>query len=325
MCGRGSPFVRRLTHPRLMVSIDVRRAADALSAAQGGVFSRAQARALGADRWAVAHEIAAGRWRALGREAVANHQLPLGDRARWWSALFNGGPSCALDGVTSLLAHGLSNFQEESVHLIAPWPNGPESWTGVWVHRSRLWDLDDLVEVDGLRRTRPGVATVRAAMWARSHRAAVTVMAMAVQQGIASAQDVLAEAVRLNRHKRRPMILAVAHDIADGARALSELDFAAMCRRAGLPVPSRQVLRRGPRGRWYLDVYWEEYRLVVEVEGAHHDAPEAVIDDTFRQNELTIGRDAVLRVPVLGLRACPELFIEQLCRALVAFGWRPAA
>lgn len=308
-----------------MVSMEVRRKLTALAASQDGVFSRAQGRDLGIDRWTIAHEVDCGRWQLVGREAVALHTLALTGRARWWAALFNGGANCALDGVSSLQVAGLRRFDESLVHLIAPWPNGPESWEGVRVHRSRLWDEADLVDVGRLRRTRPAVATVRAAMWARTDRAAVTVMAMAVQQRISPGNDVLREALRLNRHKRRPMILAAAHDIADGAQALSELDFTGMCRRARLPQPARQVVRQGTRGRWYLDVSWEGFGIVVEIEGAHHDAPEGVLDDTLRQNELTIGRDTVLRIPVLGLRACPEVYLDQVRRALLNAGWAPAA
>ena len=166
---------------------------------------------------------------------------------------------------------------------------------------------------------------VRAAMWARSDRAAATVMAMAVQQRLATADAVLLEARRLNRHKRRPLILAVARDVADGAQALSELDFAALCRRRGLPEPTRQRVLQGPRGRVYLDVSWNEYGVVVEVEGAHHDAPENAVDDALRQNALTIGRLGVLRIPVLGLRTCPGPFLAQVEQLLRQAGWAPAA
>jgi very-short-patch-repair endonuclease len=168
------------------------------------------------------------------------------------------------------------------------------------------------VSLSGLTTTRPDVAAVRAAMWARSDRAGATVMAMAVQQRLATGADVLLEAKRLNRHKRRPLILAVAKDIATGAQALSELDFAALCRRRRLPEPTRQRVRRGAHGRAFLDVSWDELNVAVEVEGAHHDAPENAVDDALRQNALTIGRLGVLRVPVLGLRTCPDLFMDQV-------------
>jgi very-short-patch-repair endonuclease len=150
-------------------------------------------------------------------------------------------------------------------------------------------------------------------------------MAMAVQQGLGSPEALLLEARRVNRHKRRTLILEVADDIVDGARALGELDFSRLCREWRLPEPSRQAVRQGSRGRVYLDVYWADFALVVEVEGAHHDSPANAIDDSLRQNALTMGRDRVLRIPVLGLRTTPELFMAQVEQALLAAGWSRVA
>jgi very-short-patch-repair endonuclease len=213
----------------------------------------------------------------------------------------------------------------DSVHILAPWPGKARRWDGSVVHPSRLWRPEDFVERSGLLVTREDVAAVRAAMWARSDRAGATVMAMAVQQRLTTGAAVLLEAKRLNRHKRRPLILAVAGDIAEGAHALSELDFTSLCRRHGLPQPSRQSVRRGPRGRVYLDVSWDDLNVAVEIEGAHHDAPENAVDDALRQNALTIDRLGVLRIPVLGLRTCPDQFMRQVAQMLRVAGSRPAA
>jgi very-short-patch-repair endonuclease len=150
-------------------------------------------------------------------------------------------------------------------------------------------------------------------------------MAMSVQQGVVSATPMLLEARRINRHKRRPFILLIAGDIADGAQALSELDFGRLCRMRGLPEPTRQHVRRGEHGRVFLDVLFEEYDVAVEVEGAHHDAPENAVDDALRQNALVIARLGVLRVPVLGLRAMPDRFMDQVEALLRRAGWRSVA
>jgi very-short-patch-repair endonuclease len=294
------------------------------AARQDGVVSRQQATALGLDRWAVAHEIELGRWRAHGLHCIAVHRLELGDAARRRVAQWEAGDSAVLDGATSLQVAGLKNWNER-IHLICPWPNGGRSWDGSFVHNSRLWNLDDFVVTDGVRRTRNDVATVRAAMYARSDRAAATVMAMSVQQGLTTGDRVLLEARRVNRHKRRTLILDIALQIADGAQALGELDFGRLCRQRGLPEPNRQVVRRGPRGRVYLDVYWDEFKVVIEIEGVHHDAPENTIDDCLRQNALTIARDSVLRIPYLGLRTCTDQFMDQVEQVLVVAGWRRAA
>ncbi|HSV41154.1 MAG TPA: hypothetical protein VLI04_20500 [Nocardioidaceae bacterium] len=289
----------------------IRRAVEALASDQDGVVSREQARALGADRWLVGHEVERGRWVALGARTIAVHGGTPGERGLLTASVWEAGANAVLDGVSSLTWAGLQNFSDKP-HIITPWPNKGHAWNGSVVHRSRLWNERDFVQAGPVRRTRNDVAAIRAAIWARTDRAAATVMAMAVQQRITSGDRLLLEAKRLNRHRRRPFILTIAYDIADGAHSLGELDFGALCRARGLPTPTRQIVVRGPRGRVYLDVLFEAQNAVVEVEGIHHDAPENIIDDALRQNAVTIRDRSVLRVPVLGLRVMPDPFMDQV-------------
>lgn len=119
----------------------------------------------------------------------------------------------------------------------------------------------------------------------------------------------------------------VAHiaDIADGAQAFGELDFTTLCRRHRLTKPSRQVLRQGPNGRVYLDVYFDDYNLVVEIDGIHHLSGVSYVEDALRENELTLQADTVLHIPLLGLRVQPEEFMAQVVRGLRDRGWDQAA
>jgi very-short-patch-repair endonuclease len=141
------------------------------------------------------------------------------------------------------------------------------------------------------------------------------VVCLAVQQRLVSPDRLLDAWGSVTRSRRRRFLDAVIHDICDGAHSLGELDFARMCRRAGLPPPSRQVVRRGPGGRVYLDVAWEGIGLVVEIDGGHHSLALNPVDDALRQNEVTLGDDMVLRIPVLGLRLTPATFMDQVGRA----------
>ena len=114
-------------------------------------------------------------------------------------------------------------------------------------------------------------------------------------------------------------------DLLGGARSLGEIDVARECRRRGLPEPSRQVLRRDKAHRYYLDVYWDEWGVVVEIDGIHHAWAENVVGDALRQNSVSISSATVLRLPLLGLRTQPDAFFDQIADALSAAGWAPAA
>lgn len=145
-------------------------------------------------------------------------------------------------------------------------------------------------------RVRPHTAAVRGALWARTDRQAALLLVMTVQQRLSTARCLQWELARIRRHPRRRLLVRVFADIADGAQALGELDFTALCRQHRVPKPSRQVLRRGRRGRIYLDVYFDDYSLVVEIDGIQHTGLGRV-DDALRQNEVSLGTNTVLRIP----------------------------
>lgn len=100
----------------------------------------------------------------------------------------------------------------------------------------------------------------------------------------------------MKRDKRRMLVNAVLLDLLGGAQSLGELDFARECRRRGLPEPSRQAIRKGRNGRYYLDVYWEQWGVVVEIDGLQHARAQNVVQDALRQNDITLGDCRVLRL-----------------------------
>lgn len=270
----------------------------------------------------VTAELRSGRWQRSGRQTIG-----IGDRTElglWWRALLEVGADAAVDGVTALVAAGLRNF-EDVVHVSVSKGTRYRRPAGVIVHETRRRRPDDLVEgglvAGGLRRVRPEIAAVRGALWARSDRQAALVIAMCVQQRLATPAPLWDAVEMVRRDRRRYLIRSVTRDVLNGSESLGELDFVRMCRRAGLPTPDRQVLRAVPGGRAFLDCRFDRYRVVVEIDGIHHLEPENWIADALRQNEVTIGSDRVLRIPVIGLRVRGDEFMEQLRRVLKSAGW----
>ncbi|WP_121030104.1 hypothetical protein [Terracoccus luteus] len=290
--------------------------AEAVAAEQGGVLSRRQLRTLGITHDHVRHEVTAQRWTTLGRQAVAVHRGPLPVNARAWAAVWEVGERVAtLDGVTALAAGGLTGFDESRLHLsvrhthtIAPVP-------GVTVHKL-IRRVDGEVLPTGIPRVRPAVATVRAAGWAVTDRQAALLLLMPVQQGLVTPASLREAATTCLGRRRRRFITTVIADMADGVRALGELDFARLCRVRGLPEPTRQSLREGPRGRLYLDVHWQGARLVVEIDGVQHRQGIAVSLDNLGRNSVALAHDTVLRIDLVGLRLFEDEFMEQVAAGL---------
>jgi very-short-patch-repair endonuclease len=292
---------------------------DRLAAEQAGIVSRAQLYAHGITRGEVRANIRAGRWARIGTQSVCVHRGPLTQKARHWAAVFEAGPRAYLDGGSALVDAGLTGFTMDRIRVSVPRGARVRRAKGLDIRQTRRWSAAD-VDRGGPRRARPAVAAIRHALWARSDREAAYVLTAVVQQGLTDAQALGVEMLRVRRDKRREFIHGVLLDLIGGVRALGELDVARECRRRGLPEPNRQVLRKGRSGNYYLDVYWDRWKLVVEVDGIQHLLAAQVVPDAIRQNDLAIGGNTVLRVPLLGLRVAPDTFYAQIEEALVAAG-----
>lgn len=146
-------------------------------------------------------------------------------------------------------------------------------------------------------------------------------LALCVQQRLVPADQLGTEFTTVRRHPRRRFLQRVLTDLAQGAHSVGELEFARLCRDAGLPEPDRQVPRRGPHGTFYLDTEWSQYGVVVEIEGIHHLWADQAMADASRQNEITLQNSKVLRIPVVGLRLSPDHYLDQLRRLLHTAGW----
>lgn len=177
----------------------------------------------------------------------------------------------------------------------------------------------------GPPRVRSAVAAIRGALWARSDKQAALILAMCVQQRLVTVESLALAFESVRRHRRRRLIRGVLADLAGGAQSIGELEFAALCREFGLPEPDRQTRRVTDQGIVYVDNEWSEYDVLVEIDGTHHAEVSHAVADSARQNELTIQRTHVLRIPTLGLRTNPELYLGQVARMLQARGWTPSA
>lgn len=288
------------------------RIAQLVAGDYDGVATRAALREAGLTRSDIQVEVRAGRWHRLGRHTVGvTAQEPVG-RAAWWRAVWESGPNAALDGTTALLAAGLTGWNEDAVDVSVPSSCQAHAVDGVVLHRPNAVGP----VVGQPRRVKPELAVLRAAQWARTDRQAATLLAMTVQQRLAPPEHVLERWRDVLRAGRRAFLEQIIKDVCDGAQSLGELDFAAECRRRGLPPPSRQVVRTTKAGRVYLDVYWDDLRVHVEINGIQHERGLAPAHDALRRNEVTLRRDCSLVIPLLGLRLEPERFLDQVGQAL---------
>jgi len=290
-----------------------------LAAEQAGILSRTQLYSLGVTRGRVRANVRARRWRRVGSQSISLTTGPLTREAQQWAAVVEAGPRAFLDGASSLIASGLRGFTETTIRVSVPRGARVRRARGLDIRQTRRWQSDDVVET-GVPRSRPAVAAVRGALWARSDKQAALLLTMTVQQGLVEADSLGVELLRVRRDRRRALAYAVVLDLLDGVRSLGEAEFKRMCHRRGLPEPTRQVIRKGRNGSYYLDAEWEHCGVVVEIDGFQHAWAQNVVEDALRQNDVTITHARVLRLPLLGLRVAADDFFAQIRDALVQAG-----
>lgn len=290
---------------------DRRAIARELAAAHGGVVHRLALAEHGIDRFAVRNEVAAGRWFKVGRHTVAIHSPELNETARWWRAVWESGSGARLDGVSALEASGMTGYHASVIDVTVPKSSHTHAVERVRLHLPRV---PAPVVGAGIRKVAPDIATIHAAQWAATDRQAALVICMPLQQRLTTPSRLQLAWHGVQRSARRKLLDGVIGDVADGAHSLGELDFTRMARRVGLPPPSHQSLRDGPDSRVYLDVSWDDVGLVVEIDGGHHALALNPIDDALRQNDRVTAGERVLRVPVIGLRLLPQKFMQQVRR-----------
>ncbi|MEV6694343.1 hypothetical protein AB0M35_22995 [Micromonospora sp. NPDC051196] len=220
----------------------------------------------------IRHRVSSGRWRQVHRAVYVTHNGPIVARQLPWIGVLSAGPAAVLGGLSAAHAWGLRRYDDGFVHILLPAGRRVRSLPpGVRVHRTTLLPESDILTVGRPRRTRPARSLVDAAQWAPSDEEARSIIAAGFQQRLVAGDDVRQVLDRLPRARRRSLIRQTAADAAGGAHSLSELDFLRLVRRAGLPEPTRQAVRRDATGRRrYLDALFEEWRIHVEIDGGQH-------------------------------------------------------
>ena len=265
-------------------------------------------------------QLTARRWRRWGR-AIVLHNGPLSRQQQWYVARVHGGPHALLAAFTAAEACGLRGWERDDVHIVMPQGARGSTRCPVAMRRHRVRDWSRVRRYrQGPVQLLPQALLIAAASFS-SPRPACGILAAAVQQRLVTADRLRSELDLNPRLRHRRILIAGLADIAQGADALSEIDFVRLCRRFGLPTPIQQLVRRERSGRRrYLDATWRrrDGRLVVvEIDGALHLAVDRWWRDQLRQNELAVADALILRYPSVIVRTEPDLVARQLRQALL--------
>jgi very-short-patch-repair endonuclease len=275
-------------------------------------------------RGALQNRLRSGRWQRAGRGVVVAHNGPLTRAQRLWVATLGIGDGAVCAGVTAATLEGLKGYDNSTIDILVPSCRQIRRIAGVRVHRTDVLPATHLRPRAAPPCTTMARAVVDAAAWASTDDDARALVAAAFQQGRVTEEEIGGVLDAMSRSHRRALVLETARYAAGGAHSLSEVDLVRLCRRHRLPPPDQQVRRTDRTGRTrYLDAYWREWRLVVEVDGAFHLEVRTWWADMRRQNDLWVQGDRVLRFPAWVVMHRAEEVAEQVRVALTSAGWKP--
>jgi very-short-patch-repair endonuclease len=261
-------------------------------------------------------------WQAPHREVVVLHNGPLTQSQRIWVAALAAPAGSALWGSTAAALDGFRDtVEDERVHVVLP--VGSRRLPIPWIqsHWSAHLGPADVHPLAEPRRTRMARSLLDLASDARDGRRAAAVLFAGAQQRLVTA-DMLEQALsRRGPCRHHALILETLADIEGGIHSVPEQDFDRIVRRRRLPTPTRQVIRRRPNGRYYLDVLWAEFGLAIEIDGSHHRSAAQWDDDLDRTAVVVAGGLRQIRFSAFAVRRRADRVADLLVMALQSGGW----
>lgn len=294
---------------------------------QHNVISSEQAAAFLSEK-SVRERVNSGRWQRVSRRVMVAHSGPLSSDQQLWAAILSVGRRAFLAGITAAQRHGFrppTYVDSERIHIVTPAADRHRNVPGhIAIHRTTTLRANEIQACGDPPSTTMDRSIVDAASWARTDRDAYALVVAAYQQQRVTPSSLNALLDRLIRLNRRQVIIRAVTDAEVGVH--SELEGLVLAGIAddGLPLPTLQYKRRDAGGRLrYLDGYYKEWRLHIEIDGAGHINQRSYWNDMKRQNQVWIAGDRVLRFPAVAVRYDLAEVIGQIRQALLAAGWRP--
>jgi len=254
---------------------------------QAGIAGRQQVLQSGLSRNVVRRRVESGKWRRLRRGVYATFTGPLSREAELWAALLRAGAGATLSHQTAAELHELIDQPSDNIHITVPVTRNPgrrRATAGLVIHRSsRIEEARHPVLWPPRTRVEDTVLDLVEA--ARDFDEAFTWIGRAVGRGKTTAPRLAAAAAARKKMRWRAEITAALADVADGVRSVLERRYVTGVERAhGLPRATRQLRRLHATRVTYMDNFYEEFDVCVEVDGNAAHPADKRWDDIRRDN-----------------------------------------
>jgi len=283
---------------------------------QGGVFTRAQARAEGWTTDQVKHRVAGGHWVRLTPSALVAAGTPTTAGVLAWAATVTW-PGAVLGHRTAALLHGfpVGGAAEAVAHVVLPVGRHPVP--GIRPHVADLEAVELCRLGNGLTVTSPR-RTALDCLASLPPDDAGRLLAWVVTRRVLTRADLAAAARERVGRAGTPQLLRLLRETRTGALSTAERRAHALLRRRGITgwvANARVEDDDGLVG--VVDLLFPRHRVVVEIDGFEaHGTREAFVVDRRRQNRLVAAGYVVLRFTWDDLTHRPDAVAAEILAAL---------
>lgn len=265
---------------------------------QAGVVARRQLYEAGLKPYDVRRMIRQGRLVVVRPGVYVNHTGELTWLQRAWAEVLNAWPAALSHRSAIRVAHRPTQFLGGSgpIHVAVARTRSLDQPDGVRLHR--VADLAAKVQWNqGVPRVRIEHAVLDVAAEARDEFEAISTLADAVQGRLTQTTRIQAALATRSRIARRDFLDGALADIGSGTCSVLEHGYLDRVERPhGLPRARRQ-LKESERGPLYRDADYEDYGVLVELDGRlFHDNAEARDADLDRDLDATIDGRVTVRL-----------------------------
>lgn len=288
---------------------------------QQQVVSRAQANAIGVSDGVIQARLRAGVWQRGYPGTYIAHTGAPSYLSRVWSALLYAGDGALASHQTAAYLHDIVSAPPRPVHITIPSTRRVRSQSGLVIHLAVHAAAKSYV---GMTPPRTTTAETVLDLVATAHRPdeVVGVLTNAYQRRKTTTASLRAALSRRKTMPHRGLVLQVIDAMADGVHSVLEWRYLRDVEVAhGLPRGRRQAPRRREGARDWLDVCYEEFGLIVELDGEQFHQGERRRVDRARDNAATRRGEHTLRYGWYEVFSTPCATAFEVGETLRALGW----
>jgi hypothetical protein len=278
MDGSALPTIDRDAHRDWLVLLSV----------QHGIVDRSQALRAGFTRRQIEYRLTSAAWRCVYPSVYATFSGPLSREARMWAAVRVAGDGAMLSHQTAAEIHGIIDKPlGTAIHVTVPCHRRPVRRNyarGLVIHRSDQTQAQ-FVGPFKLPRTKVEDTVLDLVSAASTYDQAYTWIARAVSRKLVTVNGLRAALAVRRRVRWRNWLNEALEDASDGVHSSLERRYLRDVEGAhGLPKSQHQARRQLGTKAHYRDNWYQEYRVVVEIDGPSYHQHEQVQQDKHRDS-----------------------------------------